>query len=515
MPQLESEREACSPIASALLWAALVVSCLAASAHFNALAPCGRWLNAVFGAELWYENDPSGSYIASAHELLSAPSPLFPGHPGTPLQLGLLGVQGAYFTAVAPDGMGFTEFTARHIDRVHELSKLFATALHLASFFAVYAFAARLLSSRRAARFATFAYATSFPVLYFLSRVSVEPLMVLFFCTTVLAVWRAQREYERGASGAAWCALAGVLAASGLVTKLHFLGPLPGFAMLVLFVGTKAPRRERIRAVLAVLVGTAVALAAWSFVIDWGELADKWLRVGQIRGSGRRYESFWPGATPGGLFLLCELLLVVLGTIGLVRSLRNRPERRAATLWVSLYVLFSLAIWGYRVIARGGDFRCFHYLFFFVMWLAVFAGDLTNDAFARFGARARIAASGLWLVLLHGVALASLVETRAYDGEQFARIADVHALVRSLEPDETIALTTRPGFFKLNRLLVGIDKGGSNIHGLSTRYAPDARTSALAAAYSELFVRMDKRDVPADARTGELEEFGPFAVLSP
>ena len=502
-----------------------MVASLAFSWFFSASAPCGRWLNTVFDAQLWYENDPSGSYIASAHELFSGESPLFPGHPGTPLQLALVGIQGAFHALAAPEGMSFTEFTARRIDTVVFYSKLFATLLHLVSFVALYRLATELLRNRRAAMLATLAYATSFPVLYYLSRVSVEPMMVLFFCATMLAVWRAHGSFEPStrstttSAGTAWSAIAAVLAVSGLVTKLHFLGPLPLFGGLALLYGGKLDVRARIRAATAYVVAGVVALAAYSLVIDWNELIDLWTRVGKVRESGARDTSFLPGATPGGLFLLCELLLVVIGIVGWVRFLRTRPEQRARTLWISAYVAYSLAIWGYRVAARGGDFRCFHYLFLFVAFLALFAGDLTHAVLRRLterlgGARFIPFTIGtLWLILLHGVSVAAAVDTRRYDAAEFERIADVHELVASLAPGERVALTTGGGWSEFRRLLTGLDKGGSNIHGLSARYAPDERRSSLMTAYAELFVLSEPNEIPADARTGTLSTIGAYAVI--
>lgn len=515
---MEQEREQ----AGVGFWLLLAVVCLTFSGVFSSGAPCGRWKNEVFGVPLWMENDPSGSYIASAHELyLSDEGPLFPGHPGTTLQLLLLGVQRTYDAVANDQALTFTEFTARNIAQVTVLSKLLATVLHLVSFYLVFRFARALLggaSRKNGAVLATLGYATCFPVLYYLSRVSVEPLMVIAFTGTFLAIWSSKTAAESGrlGPGSAWAAVAGFAAVSGLVTKLHFFGPMPLFALVYLLV--QVPPGRRLRSAGAYALAAGASLVLYSTALDWGELFELWTRVGQVVESATRSATLIPGLTPGGLFPLTELLFLGLACFGLVRFFRRHPEQRGRLLWAGAYAGYALLIWGYRVVARGFDFRCFHYLFLVLVFLAPFFGYGVSVLVQRL--RLPRVAGIVLVLLIHGIGLWSAVNTRRFDVEQHRVLAEVHALTPTLAPGERVILLNPDGRKLFRRMLKGLDPGGSNIHGLSVRYAPDERGSRLIEAYAELFPRQPDGpdgpdgDVPSDARRGILGAFGEYVVIT-
>jgi len=497
-------------------WLLLAVVYLTFSGFFSSAAPCGRWKNEVFGVPLWMENDPSGSYIASAHELYTSDElddgPLFPGHPGTTLQLLLLGVQRTYDAVANDQALTFTEFTARNIAQVTVLSKLLATVLHLLSFYLVYHFARGLLGASRGARLATLGYATSFPVLYYLSRVSVEPLMVSAFAGTFLAIWRCKAAAERGRHGlgSAWAAVAGFAAISGLVTKLHFFGPMPLFALAYLLV--QVPSGRRLRSAGAYALASCVSLLLYSTALDWSELFALWTRVGQVVESATRSATLIPGLTPGGLFPLAELLFLGVAGFGLVRFFRRHHEQRGRVLWVGAYAGYSFLIWGYRVVARGFDFRCFHYLFLVMAFLAPFFGYGLSVLMERL--RLSRAVGPALVLAIHGIALWSAVNTRRFDVEQHRILTEVHALTPTLAPGERVVLLDPQGRKLFQRMLKGMDPGGSNIHGLSVRYAPHERGSRLMEAYAELFPRQPAAELPASARRGVLGGFGEYVVIT-
>ncbi|MEQ1919151.1 MAG: hypothetical protein ABL955_08135, partial [Elusimicrobiota bacterium] len=294
---------------------ALSAAYLLFSAAMSALAPCGSWDNVVFGAKLWNEGDPGGYYMVSAHELYSSHGRLlYPGHPGLTLQILLHAIQAGYYALFAPPGAGFSAFIAAHLARLFLLSKIAMTAIHLLSFGLFLAFARRLLNDERTALIAAFGYATSLPVAYYLSRVSVEPLMIVCFLVTFLALWK----HEDGGSPS-WAALAGFAAASGLATKFHLLWPLPliGLAML----------RRRPKGALWFSGAAALALALYSTLLDWRDFFSYWQVSAVLSGSPIHHTVFgiprmplanWlPGATRSGLFLLCEGPLLATAIYGL------------------------------------------------------------------------------------------------------------------------------------------------------------------------------------------------------
>ena len=154
---------------------AITAACLLTAGAYSYLAPCGNWTNRVFNIYMWEEGDPGGYYVASAHELYSSKGQLlYPGHPGLTLQIMLHSLQRALFWAHRAGGgeAAFTGYAATHLDLLFFSSKLLVTGLHALSFWLLFYFARALVGSERAALLAVLVYATSLPVLYYMSRIS-------------------------------------------------------------------------------------------------------------------------------------------------------------------------------------------------------------------------------------------------------------------------------------------------------------------------------------------------------
>lgn len=170
--------------------------------------------------------------------------------------------------------LNFTEFTARNIHRVFFLSKCLISVLHLLSFFLFFLFSQKLLSNKRAAWIAMLAYATSFPILYYMSRISVEPLMVIFFLSTFLSIWSYNSHWQKKNWWKTYllAGLAGAMAISGLVTKLNHLAPLPSC-------GTHPFDNNAFLAVLtlASVLAPADPWRSGLFVLRWGSVLDLFL----------------------------------------------------------------------------------------------------------------------------------------------------------------------------------------------------------------------------------------------
>jgi len=397
-------------------------------AGMSALAPCGNWDNVVFGAKLWNEGDPGGYYIPSAHELYSSHGRLlYPGHPGLTLQILLHAIQAIYFALLAPPGVGFARFIAENLTRVFLFSKLALTAVHLASFGLFLLFARRLLDAERAAVFATLGYATSWPVVYYLSRVSVEPLMIVCFLGTFLALWR-----EEDGGSSAWAGLAGFSAVSGLATKFHLLWPLPfiGLAML----------RKRPKGLLAFVVAAGLSLALYSTLLDWRDFFSYWEAPGVVAGGPLSrtllglihmpLANWLPGPTRSGIFLLCEGPLLAISAWGLSRFLRRKSAGRRRLAWPAAAVIFTLPVWAYRCAAVSGDFHGFHYLFPFMILAAVFFGHASNELLAKIpvsGKFARAAAACLWILVIHAATLGAVLDTRVKDAAFYRRVRPYQA----------------------------------------------------------------------------------------
>jgi hypothetical protein len=286
----------------------LGVTYLIFSGVYGQSAPLGDWKKQIFGQSAWSEWDPGGPYVDAAHQVAWGEGQLFEGHPGTVLILLLSGLQHVYY-AVAGSGTGFsfTEFTARNLPMVFVLSKLMLTILHLAACFVTFLLAKRVLRDERAAAFAALGYATSLPVGYYLSRTSVEPLVVIFFVLSLLAIWRYQDLAldDRLAPALQFAALSATLAVSGAVTKLNFLAPLIPFLTLYVLLGgwregnaRLVPRRTRFLALL-VFTGTAAGVGIfYSQFIDWVGFFGLWRVVAAAKSPPWELVELLPGFTP-------------------------------------------------------------------------------------------------------------------------------------------------------------------------------------------------------------------------
>jgi hypothetical protein len=468
--------------------AALSAAALALAWFWSSRAPCGGWVNEVFGAVLWNQSDPGGYYLVNAHELGGFRGPmLYPGHPGLTLQIALRAIQAAFYALAAAPGEGFSAFVARRLIAVFLLSKLAVAAAHAASFWLAFAFARGLLARERAALFAAFGYATSLPVVYFLTRISGEPFMMACFFGCFAAAWECGAALERGRRGRAlaFAAAAGAASSAALVTKFHFFWPLPLLGAAALACGDAAPFSRRAprlagarRAALAAYLAAASAtLAGASALIDWRGFFAYWGASGMdggtlaqarglgllqfavlaaaARGAARVPLAAWlPGPTRSGLSFLCEAGFVLAAAAGAVLEWRRRGAPRARWLWPGLAGLYSLAIWAYRGLAVARDFHGFHYLFVFLGLAAVPFGRASDEGLERLRLKtpaARAAAAAAWLALIHQPVLWAAASALAFDAASYARVRAIgdalaaagpggRAAVISAEPIDPIKL---------------------------------------------------------------------------
>ena len=505
--------------ATGWIWSVVAASLLLLAGFYSHAAPAGLWRNQVFGEDLWFDNDPGGHYVASAHELfLSDRGPLFPGHPGTTLQLLLCALQHGYSWIAGDERFSFTAFTARHIHRVLFFSRMLMASLHVLDVYLVYRLARTLLQRERAALAAALGYATCLPLLYFLARISVEPLLVLFFVTTFLSLSACHRRLEDGDAPGALVAggLAGALSVSGSFTKLNLLGPLPFFGLAYLLTrgglgsASRVPVLRRLPSLLVFALTALLAGLLYSRMMDWGDFANLWRENSGVK---RLFQSwnpaiFIPSPTADGFFLLSELVFISVGTWGWVVLLRRPSPARPDIAWLSLYSGWVVAIWLYRV-ATLGNLRPFQYLVPVMVLLAVSFGSVTNGLLARWrwSRRSQWFALALWLGLVHFGAVWSVLDSRTRDVAQYRPLREVHEVLGDLEPGQRIGLLDRDtGEASLDRRI-------ERVHGLSAVHAPEGRESLLLAEFREIFVHAAPSAVGKGTSIHHSSLLGSFAVI--
>jgi hypothetical protein len=491
---------------------------LATAGAFSYLSPCGTWNNRVFDIPMWPESDPGGYYVASAHELYSSKGQLlYPGHPGLTLQIMLHAIQRALFGMNRAGGSqaAFTDYAAANLGLVFVSSKVLMTALHALSFWLLFYFAVALVRSERAALLAVLGYATSLPVLYYISRISPEPLVTTFFLGTCLSIWRCHGHREPGQSGkpVLWACLAAICAVSGLVTKMHILGPLPlfGFAYVVaggLGSGVDAKTRWKSRAMVGIAYGAAAAVAfgLYSLLIDWRAFFALWWGNGS---SGLReplgpfrtvlhiltnaasapgaipLEQWRPGATKSGMFFLSELPMAMVGLVGWTACWR-RPSLRPRMAWCAAYGAFTLLIWLFRS-GQTHDFHGFHYLIIVVALASVFFGYASDQLLGGLGSfrscTRELGAMLLWTLAWHPFAIWGALDSRLQDVRAFARYRPYLDAVARVAPDQGLVVLTEANAIS----------SADMVHGLSTL---DGRRSLLVEKFRERFIAVDSRIGP-------------------
>jgi hypothetical protein len=419
----------------------------AGSLLFSALAPTGSWINQVHDTAVWYENDPGGYYLASAHEAFPPKGSLtFYGHPGVPLQLLLCAIQWLFFAVARRDGMGFSAVCARHLPAIFTLSKLAMTAAHLAAIGALYRFSRRWLETPRARAIAIGAYATSFPVLYYISRISPEPFAVLFFLLTFLFLWRAQ---ETGAVRPA--VVSGACAIAGVFSKFHLLFLLPWVAPALLWATTRDPRRglRQLLGYAAGALGCAALIAPFfsprQFLANWVAVARQSPGAHVSAAGSFAIGGFSPLAlipsvsNLSGFFFYFELPFVLCAAWGIALLWLRRADRRPDLVAVAAVVSGSLLTWFFRAWELKSFFG-FHYLFLALAVGSLGVAETCDRLFRENGTRWDRAIVFGALFVLHQAACWSVLDSRARDIHKYRRFHRPYFTAASLPGESPIGI---------------------------------------------------------------------------
>jgi len=494
--------------------ASLSLLFLLCAAYWAWLAPGGVWVTRVFDIPIWFANDIGGWYIAGAHDTLLHPDRIcFGGHPGTPLFLVLAAEQALLYWCGLLLGAdpGLTGYVARHIMEVWILGKIAAAAANLISCFLLYRFA-RALVRRDLAFLSVMLYATSFPAGYYLTRVSPEPLMNVFFLGTLVALLRIGRPGTEDRARLGWAALAGSAAISAFLCKIMLMAAWPLYAAAWILIGaqeTPLGLRQRLRLLAAYLVGAATAAAAYAPFTDWAAFAAHWGARDEPSASALVWTRLASAATRLGhgieqmpllnlipelsqsnAFFFFEFLFLLAAAAGVVLFLRRPLAPRRLLIWLLGYCVFVAGVWFYR--SGGQDFSGFHYLFPVMLVLAPMAALSAGELLPRMSdpslpRERRVLYMALVVVIVHNGALFGVFNSMCNDVLSYQKTggALVAPVLARLRPGERIAV---------------IGKSPSILHGVSDSLARQGRHSVLVAELEDL---LREASASADASTRE------------
>jgi len=173
----------------ARFWITLSSALLVASYFVSANGAIGNWDIHVLGVRHGAVWDPGGSYVGSSILLFEQRYAPYVGHPGLTLML-VCHVAARIAFWMSGTHLGFQQFAGTHIRDVYLASMVATTVLWIAACVALGRVALVVLGDRRLARIAVLAFATSYPVLYYMNKVSPEPLVVTFALLAFLWLWR-------------------------------------------------------------------------------------------------------------------------------------------------------------------------------------------------------------------------------------------------------------------------------------------------------------------------------------
>jgi hypothetical protein len=447
---------------------------------FAILAPCGEWENEVFGLAIRHSADPGGPYVVSAVHFFDQRYPPFVGgaHPGTTLQLVVYVAARALYEAAVLFRVAKTpmiDFWAHHLTWLFGWSSLVVASLHLVSFHALHAYARRLGLCPRAAFVAVLAYATSFPLLYYGTRVSPEPLLVALTLAALLQADSCATALQSGRRLRAWLFAGGAGAAAMLAifTKLHLAYPLP----LLIVVQVLVQRRRdgqtligRLRDGLppagCALAGSVAVFVVCSLKVNWHAFFDFWFRYTAGRPVGdphlpltQRYAAtLWLMAlgeasgvvrnladhfrpTVKGLFTLTDGVFVVIAGFGLFLLWRRVPEARPKLVWPVALCVGLLPVVAFRGV--------WHYYLLHLTFAAIgfaFAVEvwLTHQPLGRTPAGRRLTGAVMTTLLVHSVSLVSFGATKAHDVVAFrSKVAPYLSALGRVPPGTRAAILSR------------------------------------------------------------------------
>jgi hypothetical protein len=473
-------------------WLALAAVYLFAAAAAASWSPCGCWLNVACNIPMWDNGDPGGFYLGNIFTFFGRGEDLsWKMHPGLTLQLVLYVVVRACYLLYQLFGgvLPLEVFAARNVTTLFYVCTLTQAALHLLSFYLLYHFARKLLDDSQVALLAVLAYATAFPTVYFLGRISPEPILVILFLLTVLSLWAALQALGEGKTFRAYisAALSGLCAVAALYTKVFLALPLVPLVFLQLLLQKQRPdeplrARLRQRPPLAAwfVLCSALFFVAGGQMLSWEKFLGEWIlympntawggsaaqadtsapdipdeswfarythsarNIGPVMwGKLTDFVPNYFSATFTGIFTLTEAVFLVCSLVGLVWHWRAHREQRGRVFWLVLFGLLLGPLWLYRA--------SWHYLLLHLPVLAVFFAyflsqsikGLTSGQVPQWAA---FRAAALAVLMVHSTALLFYLDAKRNDIETFRhKVWPFHLALQGTQPGERVAVVVQPG----------------------------------------------------------------------
>lgn len=404
----------------------------------------GSWTVTAFGVPYYYNWDPDGFYLGVGLTFFDQRY-TWVGHPGIPL------VALIYTVARACHGIGmalgdsapFESFAAKQAATVILASKIAVSLFHILSFAMLYRIG-RIFLTKQAARIAVLAYATSAIVLYYMNKISPEPLWVFFALLSLFALWK-YVETHRSRQKYLFLALAAFAAMAAVTTKIMIAFPLVFFVPLYILGHGEMTQRDKRVGIALFFLFSSLFFATLGWKVDWIGFITFWLQYSPTQApSGNVSPEIHPlfafirflihlsvslaegflsflkldPSDQKGQFNLAELPFFILSAGGFLLYWKKNPQKRRQAAWLAVFAVMMAP----GVLYKGAH----HYLPLHLALAALFCGYFVWETLSRLiikagSERTKTLAAVFSVLLIHAYSLALFVETKKSDMTNYLR----------------------------------------------------------------------------------------------
>lgn len=491
-------------------------------------APIGFWKPTIFGIDSEQNiSDPDGLYISSGIHLFE-PVESYEGHPGLPLKLLIFGVYKVSHQIHVWSGgkSSSAAFAATYLDKIYLFSKLLICFIHLLTFYVFFYFARKFLSSDKAALLAVLAYATSFPILFFLTKISPETPFNLFLLMSYLMLWKFQDSMVEGRNRLAtiYLFLTSLSCVLAVYTKLHFASALIPLLLLQIIFGkysetSRITLKKRVLFSGAFTVISAVIFYLISLMMDWNYFFKKWFDYIPGRPSANLshsvihnyfekiflivraflhevitfpFSKYLPQPSLPGVFMQQEWLFLITACCGMFYFWKlSQGLQRSRLIWIVINLTALIPV----IIHRFYWHSSWHYLFSLFPLAAVFFAKFLETKFLpKFDNNFFIGV--LVIFVAHQASVTFVINARQTDANLYRQvIKPALRALRLVKQGELVAVVV-PTQSRRASGKVFDSRFGINyryyIDGAFLDYAPD--DSPLMNALANLYVLVDCSD---------------------
>ncbi|MDD5492391.1 MAG: hypothetical protein PHV60_06910 [bacterium] len=341
----------------------------------------GNWLVRSLGVEYTANWDPDGMYLASGLAFFDHKYVSYVGHPGISLMF-LIQITARlmyWVYGIFHNNGSFAAYAATHIFWILFTIRMVMVSLFILAFYVLYKMSLVFLS-RALSQIAVLVYASSFIILYYLNKISPEPILVISVLLTIYWSWRYLLNADNN-KGYFFLFLTAVATAIALATKILIVAPLAVFIpVFILSRGELKPKKRILDVILYIFI-LFLVFAGLVPKVDWKYFIGFWLDYGPTGGRTSKgiidvMTSALNGLAPRlwlpnlkdwkGLQNLVMWPFMILGIAGLCQYWRNNESKRNTIKWILIFLLMITPPVIYKA--------AYHYLVIHLAIAAIFAG---------------------------------------------------------------------------------------------------------------------------------------------